>query len=354
MKTFNFMLLVILLAGCSDEGVPGTDREIGPANVSVSEVGVASSAEAHVGALEPAQEAVVATRIAGRVQEILVHEGQLVQAGESLVRLDATDIDAAIGAAEAQVVLAERFFSRMDALARDGAAAQQELDEAAASLEVARAGLEGAVAQRAYVELSAPFDGVVKERQADPGTLALPGQALLVVQSRTASTVRLELPGELWERSSVGTIMRVLDAQSGWATDATVTRRAPAIGDASRRFRVELSVASVRGGPLPGTLVDVIVEGAGLETVWVPADAIFERGQLSGVFAIVGDTVRLRWIRIGVRDGDRVEVLAGMPAGGRVVRDPSTVLVDGTPVGQVTPVPWDPSGARSRQEGDAP
>jgi membrane fusion protein, multidrug efflux system len=351
MKKSSVLMLAVLLAACSDEEVRTQEIEHRSADVSVSEVMIAASDEAHMGTLEPEQVATVATRISGVVEAVLVHEGQLVRAGDVLVRLDATDVEAGVEAAQAQLALAERFHGRLNALAQEGAASQQELDEAVARLDVARARADGAVAQRAYVELAAPFDGVVRSRQADPGMLALPGQSLLVVQSRAASTVRLELPGRFWEHSSVGRTMRVLDVKTGWATDARVTRRAPSIGDDSRRFRLELTVDSVEGGPLPGTLVDVMVSGAGIETVWVPADAVVERGQLSGVFAAVGDTLRLRWIRIGTRDGARIEVLAGISAGDRVVREPGLDLYDGMPLARVTAAPWDPSVGRSDEEG---
>lgn len=354
MKKSTFLLVGVLLGACSDEVAQRSQVDHPPVDVTVSEVKAASSAETHVGALEPDFVASVSTRISGVVEAVLVHEGQAVRAGEPLVRLDASSIEAGVDAAQAQVELAERSFDRVEALARDGAASQQELDEVSARLQVARAQLSGALAQRTYVVLSAPFDGVIKARHADPGMLALPGQSLLVVQSREASTVRLELPGELWEHSAVGRTMRVSDAKSGWATEARVTRRAPGIGDASRRFRVELSVASVEGGPLPGTLVDVIMDGTGGETLWVPADAVFERGQLSGVFAVIADTLRLRWIRTGVRDGDRVEMLAGLPVGDLVVRAPASDLRDGVPVGTVSVAAWDPSRVSATEEGSQP
>ena len=63
----------------------------------------------------------------------------------------------------------------------------------------------------------------------------------------------------------------------------------------------------------------------------VPGIALFERGGLTGLFVVSDGKARLRWVAAGVRDGDTVEIRAGVEAGERVALDP-TGLVDGAPV----------------------
>jgi len=78
----------------------------------------------------------------------------------------------------------------------------------------------------------------------------------------------------------------------------------------------------------------------------VPSDAIVRRGQLTGVFSIESDTLRLRWVRLGRTRDDAVELLAG-PAGDlTVVRHPAPELADGRPVSQVHPEAWTAPGVR--------
>ena len=74
--------------------------------------------------------------------------------------------------------------------------------------------------------------------------------------------------------------------------------------------------------------------------MWVPADAVVRRGQLTGLFVVVENELRLRWIRPGRRSGDAVEVLAGLPPGSAVVRRPGPAVLDGTAVGEVNEEPW--------------
>jgi multidrug efflux pump subunit AcrA (membrane-fusion protein) len=81
-----------------------------------------------------------------------------------------------------------------------------------------------------------------------------------------------------------------------------------------------------------GVFARLLVPGQGGEPrVTVPASAVFVRGGLTGVFLAEGGRARLRWVAPGAREGDLVEVRAGVEAGERVVLDPSG-LVDGAPI----------------------
>jgi len=68
--------------------------------------------------------------------------------------------------------------------------------------------------------------------------------------------------------------------------------------------------------------------------ITVPAAALFERGGLTGLFVVSEGKASLRWVAAGARDGDTVEIRAGVEPGERVVLDP-TGLVDGAPVKDV-------------------
>ena len=71
-------------------------------------------------------------------------------------------------------------------------------------------------------------------------------------------------------------------------------------------------------------------------TRWIPSDAVVRHGQLTGVFTVEGETLRLRWLRLGRESGGAQEVLAGPAGEMTVVRSPSRDLRDGQPVSTVT------------------
>lgn len=320
------------LGACHGDAPERERRQLDPVAVTVSSAWSSAADRAFTGRVAAADEAQVATRTSGTVTAVLVEVGEQVQVGELLATLDDADVQARIQAARAQVELAEKQHGRISRLAADGAASQMELDQATAQLEAALAMLQEAEAQADYVEVKAPFSGVITARMADAGDLAVPGHPIVTVQTRGAAKVVADLPAGAQGTVSEG--MSVTLSQAGTSVAATVSRVVPSLDARSHRFRIE-----VRGeDPLPwaaGQVVRVNIADAGSGTRWIPSDAVVRRGQMTGVFTVEQDSLRLRWLRLGRTLDEAVEVLAG-PAGDLdVVRSPAPEFVDGQPVSQI-------------------
>jgi membrane fusion protein (multidrug efflux system) len=297
-----------------------------------------------------ARTAHVATRMAGTVVDVRVDVGSRVTAGEPVVLLDDADLRARLGAVRAGEALARTTHERIARLADDGAASRQELDEAAAALASAVAAVRDAEAQLGYAVVRAPFAGYVTARLVDPGDLATPGRPLLEVQSDGALVAEALLPAGVAGDLRPGDPVEVVVPSSGAAHGARVLRVTPAVEPGSQRFRLE---AELEPGPplglLPGSFVHLRWPEAASPTVWIPEDAVVRRGQLTGVFSVEDDTLRLRWLRLGeTRDG-AVEVLAGPPGPLLVARRPDPGWVDATPVSSLVVRGWPDAAA-----GDAP
>ncbi|HSM03135.1 MAG TPA: efflux RND transporter periplasmic adaptor subunit [Longimicrobiales bacterium] len=331
---------VVALAACQGEPETRPSEAVAPADVRVSPARPGADAGLYPARVVPVNQADVATRMAGTVSDIPVEVGDVVPAGARLATLDDADVQARIEAAEAQAELARRTFQRVENLARDGAASQQELDEARARLAAAEGGATEARAQAAYAMITAPFAGTVVARMADPGDLAAPGMPLMRLASRDVKVVA-DLPADRARGLSVGQRVEVELGHDPLA--GRILRVVQALDPASRRIRVEIAVD---GRPLPGALGRVRLYGGGGDgTVWIPADALVRSGQLTGVYAVERDTLRLRWVRLGRRSGDAVELLAGPAGEMTVVREPAPELRDGQAVGAAEVVPFHPGGA---------
>jgi len=347
MKWTNVILvpaLVISTAACgSEHDDQSDDRE-------AVDVAVSTSVASHGVITAPAtvlasERAVLATRMSGTIRQIEVDIGARVSAGAALVTLDTKEIDARIESAEAAAQLARQWHDRIASLAADGAATAQELDDAVARLDVAEAGLRDARAQRDYIVLRAPFSGVITARRADPGDLAVPGVPILEMIGEGSLKIEADLPAELSGRLSVGDVIAVHRSETGERHAAQVTRVVPAVERTSRRFRIE---AHFEAGPsglpniAPGTFVRIELDEPTSTTRWIPADAIISRGQLNGVYVVDGEQLRLRWVRLGQRIDDTVELLAGPPPSALLVRHPAASIADGQPVAEVQRDDWVP------------
>lgn len=344
--TNGALVLTAAVAAVACGGEPGALPEATePVDVVVSQAVASHGVVTAPGTVLATEQAQLATRMSGTIRRVLVDIGAQVTAGDVLVALDTKEIDARIESAEAAAQLARQWYDRISSLARDGAATAQELDDAEARREVAEAALRDARAQRDYVLLRAPFNGVITGRLADPGDLAVPGVPILEMIGEGSLKIEADLPGELAGRLAVGDVINVNRPGRTGRYEARVTRLVPAVELSSRRFRIEALFEAGPSGPPeipPGTFVRIELGLPTATTRWIPTDAIVTRGQLNGLFVVDGEELRLRWIRLGQSLGDATELLAGPPQSSLLVRDPSAQFADGTPVGNIKQVDWLP------------
>lgn len=351
MKRIILITAAIGLAACGNEEPGRLPIVAEPVEVNVSAVQRAPAVESFPAVVSSEKTAEIATRMSGTVDRVLVDVGTRVRKGDALVELDAADIQARVAAARAQENLAQRSFSRIENLHRDGAASQQELDQATAGLEAARAQRAEAEAQQAYAVVRAPFDGLVTSRHVDAGDLAVPGQPLFRVVAPGALKVTADLPAARAGSLQVGGTARVVVAGSDHPVK--ITRVVSALGQGSHTFRVEAVLQDAPKGLIPGTYARLEVERSGEGPRWIPADAVVERGQLTGIYAVEADTLRLRWVRLGQHREGAVELLAG-PAGElTVVRAPAADLFDGRPVSAAHQQAWSAPGVEAGADAES-
>jgi len=316
----------------------------------------------------------IASRVMAPVATVHVRAGDRVRRGAPLVSLDSRELAAGtaqakaawtaaidnalaaesdIRASESAVRLARVTHDRIKTLYDTRSATAQELDQAVAALAGAEAQLAGgqsrasaASAARSaaeasvraadvalsYAVLAAPFDGVVAERLVDPGSMAMPGAPLVVVEDPSAFRLDVQLDEVRAARIAVGQAVdvRVDGSGSGWAPARImeVGRMDPA----SHNFLVKIDLTG-HGALRSGAFVRARFSGPARSALTVPETALVRRGQLTFVFAIGQDgAARLRPIVAGVPARDRVEVLAGLKTGDLLVSSPPSSLTDGTRV----------------------
>jgi RND family efflux transporter MFP subunit len=304
-----------------------------------------------VGTLQAAQTSQLASQIMGNIVEMRVQEGDHIRHGEVLAVLEDAQPRAAvqralaaqnaaqqeIAAADSDYGLAQATFKRYQDLYNKKSVSPQEFDEmkareqaASARRALAQAGLaqaQAALAQAqttlSYTRVLAPFDGVVTEKRADPGTLASPGMPLLVVEDQRRFRLEASVDEGDIHLVKLGQAVPVtLDSLPGAQFSGRVTQIVPAADPASRSFIVKVELpadARLRSG-LFGRAH--IARGQ-RQAILVRRSAVVERGQLQGVFVLGEDHIAgLRYITLGNPVGDQVEALSGLQGGEQVVAAP--------------------------------
>ena len=298
---------------------------------------------AAVGSVVSDQRVEVTSRLSGYIREILVQEGDRVQRGQLLVRLDAADVEGGISQGRAAVTAAEAAFhdaqidrDHFKQLFERGSVSDNEMrkvrlkfDAAREALNQARAGLNTANSQRNYAEIKSPVDGLVVAKAKRAGDLALPGAPILTLESGRKLLFETFVAEEAVASVVVGNNVEVRLDRHDAPIKGIVSRIVSSADPVTRSYQVKISLPET-AGLMPGMFGRASFMLGKSKSAVVPTTALVERGGLRGVFVVNGEnTIQFRWLRIGREWPDRVEVMAGLQAGEQVVAVADPTLRDG-------------------------
>jgi RND family efflux transporter MFP subunit len=311
-----------------------------------------------VGTVRAAQSSQLASQIMGTVVELRVHEGDHVQRGQVLALIDDAQPRAALdrarsaenasgqeaAASDSELALAQSTLKRFQNLYDRKSVSPQEFEEVKARYQVAlahrdmaRAGQAQAKAALAEAHVSfshtrilAPFDGVITEKKADPGTLASPGLPILTIECmghfRLDATVNENDLRYVRRGQKVPVFVEAL-ATSG--LQGRIAQIVPAADPDSRSFLVKIELPA--DSRLRSGLFGRAQFSRGQRSsLLIPETALVQRGQLQGVYVLdVNQTANLRYVTLGRTAGPKVEVLAGLQEGERLVAKPGELDLNG-------------------------
>jgi RND family efflux transporter MFP subunit len=356
MRLFGYITLLGLAAG-SVLGCKPVEPEQ-PAAVETVQARIVTSRQEQAvetlkatGVLHARESAILSAQVMGRVRAVLVHEGDSVRAGQTLVILDDASLQSAyeqagagVHAAEDQEIaaqtsadLAASTLARYQQLQAQKSVSPQEMDEvwhkaqaAAAQLDAQRAQTNAIRAQQAgarimlgYARVSAPFAGVVTARMVDPGALASPGVPL--VQIDRSAPLQLQATVAESAIASVHTGMKVAVSVDGARTadaSGTVAQIVPAADASSHSFLVKIDLPG-SSALRAGMYATAEIPTGTREAVLVPRSAVVIRGSLPCAYVLDKINVaQLRYVTLGASQADEVEVLSGISRNERLVDDP--------------------------------
>jgi RND family efflux transporter MFP subunit len=288
------------------------------------------------GKIESENSANLSTRMMGYVTKVNVKVGQNVSAGQLLVSINNTDlqakkaqVDASITQATTGYNNAKKDYDRFVNLFAQQSASQKELDDMTARYEMAKAGLEAAkqmrnevMAQFSYSNITAPFSGTVTNTFVKEGDMANPGMPLVSIEGAS----RLQVTAMVSE-SDISNIQNGMPVKinvkslnkevSGKVSEVSLSAK-----NTGGQYLVKVTLDKIDKEILSGMFVNVQFSTNNNETttvksavVMVPEKALVKQGQLTGIYTIgSGNVAILRWLRIGKTFGNQIEVLSGLSA----------------------------------------
>ncbi|SDE84447.1 efflux RND transporter periplasmic adaptor subunit [Sporomusa acidovorans] len=304
--------------------------------------------------LEPVWSAEIASKVDGRIDRLLVDEGDGVADGMTVAILDMGELSAQVVQAEGNLLQAratleqaEMDLSRMEQLAKQGAIANQTLDSARTKRELAAGQVraaEGALAlydsKLAGANVIAPRAGVVVKRYLQSGYYAKAGTPIIAVADISTLLAKATVGEAEIAQLAVGTKVKVkMDALAGQEFAGTITRLSPVAVMPSRTFTAEISIPNPQSILKGGMFAKVEVPGqVHAQALVVPETALVMREDIKTVYVLTADNkVQQRVLKLGYVGDGWAEVLDGVNDGEQIVISGQNKLRDGSTVRLAAP-----------------
>lgn len=329
-----YVFILILFAciipiGCKDKVKSGeveTKRErvrdIGITKISPS---IVDDVYELTGSVKAGLSTVISSKVMGEIRDIYVKEGDVIRAGQVLIKIDDADIKERVKSAEKGFEsakhnrdLARKTYQRYKALSDEKAVSGQELDQvqtqmlvAEAEYERAKAMLNEALTYQSYTNITAPYNGIVTTKHIDKGSMAVQGFPLLSIESNEKYYIEVFVDESMLGLIKVGLPVKVYIDNLNNEFNAKVTEVIQSVDTKTRTFtaKIDLSLKNISSG----MFVRVKFLTKKREALLISKDWIVKKGQLTGVYVVDEKGIIVyRLIKLGKVFGDKIEVLSGL------------------------------------------
>ncbi|HET6372845.1 MAG TPA: efflux RND transporter periplasmic adaptor subunit [Candidatus Polarisedimenticolia bacterium] len=283
-----------------------------------------------IGTVAAVHGVVVSADLPGVVRSISFESGQKVRQGASLVRLDTSQEQSQLQAAEARLKLAELHLARIRGLLDKGVASPAEFDTAVALQEQGRADAGEIRATIGRKTIEAPFPGILGIRQVNMGQYLKSGDGIVSLQSLDPIYVNFSVPQQELPNVGVGRdVTLAADDAGGPGLSGRITAIESTVDEATRNVEIQATFENTDGALRPGMFVNVQVHLERKDPViTVPASSISYAPYGDSVFIVeqvkspqgkevLG--VRQQFVKVGGTRGDQIAILSGVKPGEQVV-----------------------------------
>ena len=365
-----FLSLTLALTACSKGGKEGKEADTAKASAKATDKilqvteedlqliqnSALSSGPTITGSIQPERKADLRSELSTVVLQVLKENGETVKRGDLLVRLDDTSIRDSLNSAEEAARAAaqtleqtERQFQRLKTLRASGMTSTQQLEDAEIRRNNAQSDLVAAKArsvqarqQLQRTEVRAPFDGVVSERKVSAGDTAQIGKELVKVIDPASMRFEGLLSADKVNNVKVGQPVSFRVNGYGSQSFTGKVKRVDMAANATTR-QVEVLVAFSDGNTpkVSGLYAEGLVETGSSQTLMIKSSSLVRDGDKAYAWRVKDGILKKVSVQIGERDPRRgdYEVRSGLQSGDKVIRNPTSSLVNEQKVKMVASAP---------------
>jgi len=278
--------------------------------------------------------------IPGQLLEVLVVEGQKVEKGQVLARIDDGGLLAQLAQAKSQLLLAETVFNRQERLWSQNIGSEIQFLQAKTQFESAEKAVDALSLQAEKSIVRAPFDGTVDQIFKEPGTIVAPGMGseLFRVVNIDEVYVEVDVPETHITSISEGSKVRVNLSAIGEEVDARIARVSKVINPSNRSFTVEIPLDNQSGFIRPNLMASVAINDySNKSAIMIPQSVVSENAEgQQYCFALEKSTegyiAKRLIIETGKTSEDLIEVLEGVEKGALLITEGAKKVSDNQPV----------------------
>ena len=285
-------------------------------------------------AIEADSQATVPARVEGTVVEVLAEEGDRVEKGQVLARVDGERLALELEQARAKLEMTTRELERLGRLEARGLVSAAMVESVQYEREALEAAYDLLELRYGYTSLRAPIAGVVSAREIKAGTHVTEGEPAFRITGTSKLVVHLLIPQVELSRISAGDEAGVtVDALPGRRFVATIARLSPTIDAKTGTFRATAYIDNGDAALAPGMFGRFSIAYEKHEdALLVPSDAVLREDDDTVVYVVENGAASRRLVKLGIRTAGEVEILDGVPENARVVVTGHGSLRDGSRV----------------------
>ena len=324
-QRYGFILMFLLLLACDgkkEQMATGRPRASGPMAVDAFVVRQSTISEdiEVPGTLRPFEETAIRAEVGGRVVQMNIREGSLVQKGTLLVKLFDEDLKAQLRKLRVQLQIREKTAERNRELLEINGISQQEYDLSTLEVENLRADIESTEIAISKTEIRAPYRGVVGLRNISLGSYISPSD--IVTTIRQVDQLKLEFSVPEKYAKDIGKGYAVRFRVDGGMQDhtASVIATENSVDQATRTLQVRAVVSGKNPELVPGLFAKVNLQlGKNDSALLVPTEAVIPNIRNKQVVLLKGQNARFTVVETGLRDSAYIEILHGVNVGDTVI-----------------------------------
>ena len=320
------VLAVLLLGACQPDGAAeaeNPEEEIPPVPVetSVPVRGDVYAMYTGTAPIEAFAEADVIAKVGGEIRELLVEEGDEVDKGQVMARLDGERLRLELNESEAKLRKLQRDYERNIDLQAKGLISDGDFEKIKYEMQALEAAFNLASLELDYTQIRAPIEGVVARRFVKLGNTIKVGDALFKVTSLEPLVAYLHVPEREYRNVDPGQPVGIeIDALAGETIVAAVSRVSPVVDPQTGTFKITVEIVDEKRRIKPGMFGRIgVIYDVHEDALQIPRSAIIEDRGTASVFVVEDDHAVRKTVATGYSNKGMVEIISGLQDGEQVI-----------------------------------